>query len=304
MRSHANWRRFGPLSILLLLATCQAGLAQKPAARPAGDSAALAKAGREYLAALERGDSKQIAAFWSADGTYVDAAGHSYTVRELFGADGTAAGSPRPTFAVKNVQVRFVSNDVALEEGECETESPGAGAAQWGRFCALWVRQNNAWKLNHLQEWRLGEKPEAPELSILDPLVGQWSGEAGSVSMRVSAKWNSSKSFLHREVTTQQDGKPSHSASQEIGWDGASQSIKSWTFSSDGSHGEGTWSQVGNMWLVVTTRILPDGGSVTITHAYKFPDKNTILVRSIGGPDALDAASKFEIKLKREPSGK
>ena len=304
MRFPAGDPRCLVFTVLTLLIGGQTVLAQKPAVKPTGDAAALAKTAKDYLAALQRGDAKQIAGYWTSEGTYVDEAGQTFKVRELFGSGGTPPGSIRPHSTVKNVSLRFVTSEVALEEGDCETVSTGGTQPMQGRFAALWVRQNNTWKLDNLQEWRTQAKAAPASLSSLEPLVGEWSGAAGTVSMRVSARWNSNKTFLHREVSTKHNGKAALTATQEIGWDGASQAIKSWTFSSDGSHGAGIWSQEGNVWLVLTTRVLPDGSTVEVTHAYKFPDKNSMVVKAIQASADGDASRDFEIKLMRDSSAK
>jgi ketosteroid isomerase-like protein len=304
MRSYADRSLGLVIAAGLLLGLGQPVLAQRPPAKPTGDSAGLAKTAKEYLAALQRGDSKQIASFWTSDGTYVDETGRSFKVRELFAPGGTSPGSIRPHTEIKNVGVRFVTADVALEEGDCETESAGGTSPMQGRFVALWVRQNNTWKLENLQEWRVQAKAAPTSLTVLEPLVGEWSGSAGPVAMRVSAHWNSNKTFLHREVSIKHEGKVAVTATQEIGWDEASQAIKSWTFNSDGSHGEGIWSQQGNVWLVTTNRILRDGHTIEIAHAYKFPDKNTIVVKAIQSGESSDAGRDFEIKLTRDAGAK
>ena len=49
----------------------------------AADEAGVRQAGKDYLAAVERGDAKAMADFWTADGTYTDENGRSFKAQQL-----------------------------------------------------------------------------------------------------------------------------------------------------------------------------------------------------------------------------
>jgi hypothetical protein len=116
--------------------------------------------------------------------------------------------------------------------------------------------------------------------------------------MRITAKWDANKKFLRRELSIT-SGTASLAGIQIIGWDPASQDIKSWTFLDDGSYAEGIWSREGNVWMVLTSRALPDSKMSSATQIYKFPDKNTMVWKSIRGSVDGQATDDFEVTLKR-----
>src|SRR5262249_42359175 len=159
--------------------------------------------------------------------------------------------------------------------------------------------QENRWKLDSLHETRgQAQSPENP-LASLGVFVGDWSGESDKATIRVTAKWDATKKFLHREITIKV-GKATLVGTQEIGWDPVTRRIKSWSFLDDGSYGDGIWSLEGNAWMVLSSRVLPDGKTATATHIYKFPDKNTLVWKSIHGSVDGQPSDDFEVKLRRE----
>ena len=46
-----------------------------------------------------------------------------------------------------------------------------------------------------------------------------------------------------------------------IGWDPATEQIRSRVFDSDGGFGQGTWKKKGNRWYIQQSGVLPDGRS-------------------------------------------
>ena len=145
------------------------------------------------------------------------------------------------------------------------------------------------------------EQPPAAnpaQVASLGVFVGEWSGEINKISVHISAKWDANKKFLHRDITMT-SGKATLGGTQIVGWDPITQQISSWMFSDDGSYAEGVWSLEGNLWMVLATRVLPDRKISQSTQVYKFPDKNTLVWKSIGGSIDGQPAEDFEVTLKR-----
>jgi hypothetical protein len=94
-------------------------------------------------------------------------------------------------------------------------------------------------------------------------------------------------------------GKSSIIGTQQIGWDPLAQQIRSWMFSDDGSFSEGLWSREGYLWIVLASKVLPEGQVSQATQVYKFPDKNTIVWKSIRCSIDGQPTDDFEVVLKR-----
>lgn len=262
--------------------------------------AAIRQAGKDYAAAATRGDVKTLIEFWTADGTYTDQNGGAVKIRDLSAQDyaNTAIGSAgsNPT----NASVRFVTNDVAVEQGKYTSPAFNGEPPSMARYTALWVFDGKRWKLDSIQESR-ADLPGANELASLQVFAGDWSGEIDKINLRISARWDANRKFMSRQITMG-SGKSALSGLQEIGWDPGLQQIKSWTFSDDGSLCEGLWSIEGNVWMVLSRRILPDGRTAEATQIYKCRDQDTIVWKSIDGSVDGQPVDDFEVVLKRSSS--
>jgi ketosteroid isomerase-like protein len=262
--------------------------------------AAVRQAGKDYAAAAARGDVKALIEFWTADGVYTDPTGNTIKIRDLLtqGYANTALGNVWSNPA--DSTVRFVTDDVAVEQGK--VASPAMNGAPTSRYMAIWVLDGGRWKLNGVHVTQSGDFFLANQFASLQAFAGDWSGEIDKINLRILARWDANRKYMSRQITMG-SGKSALTGLQEIGWDPRLQQIKSWTFSDDGSLCEGLWSMEGNVWMVLSTRILPDGRTAEATHIYKFRDKDTIVWKSIDGSVDGEPVDDFEVVLKRS-SGK
>jgi ketosteroid isomerase-like protein len=265
----------------------------------AQDEAALRQASKEYLAAVQRNDSKAMAEFWTPTGVYIDESGQSFKARDLLERSAGSKEAVRPPAKLTATTLRFLTADSATEDGTSEMTTPGKSSPIKGRFSAIWIRQNGKWKLDSLREFRIASESTSERLSELEPLLGEWSGEKGKVTMHVTASWNPTKTFLRRELSMVSGGKIVFTAQQQIGWDPIRQQIRSWVFDGDGGYGEGLWSLEGNVWMVQTRGVHPDGKASQATHIFKFVDRNTLVWKSLNATIDTQAAPDLEMTFAR-----
>jgi uncharacterized protein (TIGR02246 family) len=263
----------------------------------AKDEAAIRQASSDYLAAIAKGDTKSLADSWTADGICTDEAGHTVKVREQLAKSGEPQAGPSPRAKPADTKIRFIANDVAVEEGSIESPPVDGGPVVKGRYSATWLRQDERWKLDNVQEIHT-EAANVDQVVALNVFAGEWKGEKNNIAVSISAKWDANKKFLQRKVTMTA-GKSSIVGTQQIGWDPLSQQIRAWMFSDDGSLSEGVWSREGYFWMVLASRVLPDGQISKSTQVYKFPDKNTLVWKSVGCSIEGEPTDDFEIVLKR-----
>jgi uncharacterized protein (TIGR02246 family) len=253
------------------------------------DEKAIRDAGIAYQEALARGDGKALAALWTADGDIVDDHGVVTKGRDTVAlTPPPAADAPRPEYRVHGTSLRFLTPDVALEDGMIDVVLPGSATPQSGRFSATWVRQGGAWKLASLREGQLPAPTGAAQLADLDWMVGDWvvtdnapvdaKAEARPM-IEVAVRWNAGRTFLLRDMKiTPPTGAGESSAplhvTQRIGWDPLSRQIRSWVFSADGGHGDAFWSRDGDSWLARTTAVLPDGSQTSSLNVYTYDGKD------------------------------
>jgi hypothetical protein len=118
-------------------------------------------------------------------------------------------------------------------------------------------------------------------LETLDWLVGDWVNADDDRSIEFNCHFAKNGSFLVRSfgIVTEKDVRMS--GMQVIAWDPASQSIRSWTFDSDGGFGEDTWTQSGNRYTIRAKYTLPDGGIASAINVFTFVDSNTCTWKSV-----------------------
>lgn len=261
------------------------------------DEQGLRAAAQRYREALDRGDGKALAALWTADGDIVDEQGNVLGGRTTVAATvPPAADAPRPAFRVNDTKLRFLTDAVAVEDGTVEVSVPGLTRPLKGRFSATWVREADGWKITALREDRLDAPPGAETLEDLDWMVGDWvilderAGKPAAAgqekpAIEMSVRWNANRTFLLRDVKIAAPGDAGDAAAlhvtQRIGWDPLSRQLRSWVFSSDGGHGEATWSRDGDSWVARTTGVLPDGSQTSSLNIYTFDGKNRCAWRSL-----------------------
>lgn len=282
-------RSLSTLRILCLLVAATGSLAAAEPQPREADAAAIRAAGESYKQALDRGDAAALAALWTPDGDIVDDLGNVLKARDAVAASGPAAEGPKPTFRITETSLRFVSADVAIEDGTVEVTPPGGTVAMEGRFSATWVRHEGAWKLAALREARAPEPAGRDALAGLDWMVGDWvvldgdGSGAAPVEMTMTVRWNDTRTYLLRDMKVKH---PAHGdrpleISQRIGWDPLARRIRSWAFGSDGSHAEATWLRDGQAWVAQTATVLPDGGQASSLNIYAYDGKDRCVWRSL-----------------------
>jgi uncharacterized protein (TIGR02246 family) len=295
---------------LLVVSTC--GLsAQAQTGQRQQDEQAIRRVAQEYLAALARGDAKAMGELWTANGDVVDEAGRSYPARSVILAESNESEAARPVVKLTGSKIRFLTSDVALEDGTSEVSHPMAkgdmtqGAAPLvGRFTVIWVKQDGNWRLASLRETRSDPPATAAQLAELDWLTGDWTGENGDTTIDISTRWNETHTFLLRDLKVLREGHVVFSGTQRVGWDPATRTIKSWVFDTDGGHGEGTWTKVGDRWLVQGSGVLANGQRTTSTNEYSPESKDAVRWRSSSAQNSGQSTSALDIQLVRKPAAR
>jgi uncharacterized protein (TIGR02246 family) len=259
-----------------------------PAAREA-DERAIREAVTKYQQALERGDAKMLADLWTADGDIVDDQGQVTKGREnAAGALPTGDPAARPVVHVSETSLRFLTPDVAIEDGTVEVTPQGSSTPVKGRFTATWVRQDASWRIAGLRESRLATDAGTSRLADLEWMVGDWTvtdnaaaqGATAGPPIEVSVRWNATRTFLLRDMKIAKDGSPATHITQRIGWDPLARQVRSWMFSADGSLGEGVWTRDGDAWIARTISVLPDGSQMSALNIYVYDGRDRCTWRS------------------------
>lgn len=283
------------------------------------DDGQIRAAAKAYVDALARGDGKACAALWMPDGDIVDDLGRFLDgVRAAEAIKPTPSGTVRPDVRLEETKIRFVTDDVAIEDGTVEIGPSGGTGATKGRFSATWVRHDGTWKLAALRECRAPEPSGPASLRELDWMVGEWAVEqkppaadaplapaAAQPAIDLTVRWNESKTYLLREMRIAPPGGGAGAGlviSQRVGWDPLTRRVRSWAFGSDGSHAEATWLRDDDgSWVAHTTSVRPDGSQTTSINVYAYDGKDRLLWRSLPTHVGAEHAAPVSMTLIRKP---
>lgn len=253
------------------------------AQRPNNDEAAVCKAVTAYVDAFNRGDAKNAASEWAEDGEYVTDEGEHLKGRDAIrkGLEGIFAES-RPHLDVDRPSVHFVTPEVATVEGTADVVAEGEAPSE-SSYIAIFVKQQNKWKLHSIRETALPSPPSHyDQLQELDWMIGHWVDRDENATIDTVCQWTKNKNFITRSFTASIAEHVELEGTQVVGWDPSTKTIRFWLFDSDGGFSEGTWSRDGNRWTIQSRHVLPDGRVGSSTNILTRVDQKTFTWESMG----------------------
>ncbi|MCA9076654.1 MAG: SgcJ/EcaC family oxidoreductase [Planctomycetaceae bacterium] len=238
-----------------------------------------------YVEAFNKHDAEAVGAYWTANGVSVAAEtgvrteGRAALVEE-FAAFFKAQPDARLSGQVENI--RMVRPDVATVEGTTVI-SFGDAVPVESAFSAVLVKEANEWLIDSSQERDLPVPSSSYDaLKELEWLVGTWKDQAEGAEVTTTVRWSPSRAFLLRSFAAQFGEGDEVQGTQIIGWDPMSQQIRTWTFNSDGSFGQGTVSRHDDQWMLKMWQVVSDGSLMSATKVMTRIDDDTMTVETVG----------------------
>jgi uncharacterized protein (TIGR02246 family) len=277
-----------------------------PAAQPAGDAAdktALQKNAEAFIEAFHSGDAKSVAAFWATDGEYTDLSG-----RRLKGRDdiekalhGFLMENKGLKVRIESESLRFLTPDVAVEEGISFTLRPDGSPPSRARFANVHVKKDGKWLLGSVTNTPYVPPSNHEHLRGLEWAIGNWSGEGEKgEAEHLQISWTDNQNFIVASFAATVNGVSVGRATHWIGWDPQAKRVRSWIFDATGGFGEGAWTKEGEKWVIKTTSVLQDGKKATATIALASAGAETLTLQaSERTVDGAAVPDRKEIKLKR-----
>lgn len=268
------------VSLLALAARPLNGRAGEAASRER-DEEAIRQTAAAYVEAVNRGDLRAVAEFWTEEGDFVDEADRMGKGRTLAAQEQIDAERNKTLTATLN-SVRFVTADVAIVDGIARLAPVPPGGPPMNHFTAVWVRSGGRWLLDAVRESAVSAEPSHHDrLKEIEWLLGDWAAEGDGPRLRLSSRWSADGNFILREIRLGTDDGREHSLSQRIGWDPRTGRLKSWTFDDRGGYGESLWARDGERWVVESRGVLPGGQRISGTHVYSPVDSATFIWESL-----------------------
>lgn len=292
----------------LALAAAMVGLTGQsaPAQGPkdkAAEEAALVKNAESFIEAFHKGDAKALAAFWTEEGDYTDLSGRQLKGREAIERAFAAmfADNKGLKVSVESESLRFVTPDVAIEDGITSIFTADGTPPSRTRYTNVHVKKDGKWLLGSVRDAPYVAPTNYEHLRGLEAAIGEWAGESeGGAVEHLTLSWTENQNFVLGSFATKVKGITVGSATHWIGWDPINKKVRSWIFDAAGGFGEGTWARDGAKWTVKTASVLQDGKKATATYALSRVDADTLSLlatdRTVDGAAVPDAKA---IKLKR-----
>jgi uncharacterized protein (TIGR02246 family) len=287
---------------LLLGLTARAGSAGQPEG-DRKDKEALAKNAEAFVEAFHKADAKALAAFWAPDGDYTDQTGRHLKGRAAIekAFQGLFSEHKGLKLRIDSDSLRFVTPDVAVEDGTTAVIPPDGGPPSRARYTIVHVKKDGQWLLGSVRDAAYAPPTNYGHLRALEWAVGDWAGEADNgEAERISLAWSDNQNFLVSSFTRTFKNVSVGGATQWVGWDPVAKHIRCWIFDATGGFGEGSWTREGKKWVIKTNSVLRDGKKAAGTYVITPVDADTITLqardRSVDGKSLPDGK---EVKLKR-----
>lgn len=271
------------LALAIAVSFSTAALAADPPAKTESDGPKGFAAA--YEAAFNKHDAAAVGKLWAENGVHVDretgerTEGRAAIQKDL---EDVFKAVPEVRIAIEPGTLRMIQPTVAQADGTATTASPDEEPVVVA-FTAVLVKNGDAWLLDNVEEMPMPQAQDSQDaLKPLAFLVGEWADEGDEGKTTSSFHWAAEGSFLVRSFKTHLSDEIQSEGTQVIGWDPRSKEIRSWTFNSDGSFGEATWSRNGSDWLIKSSQTLADGGAASGTYVVTPVDANTMTVKLIG----------------------
>jgi uncharacterized protein (TIGR02246 family) len=270
MTARHDWRLV--LAALVILAAAGTATAQQPKAA-ASDPAASAdeqKIKEGVTAFVEQFNAHKadgVAALFAPDARMVFRDGTEVNGRDEIkqSFEEAFAASPKSAISVVVDSIRFLTPDVAVEEGFTSNFPDGETLTSRGRYTVVHLKKDGRWLMQSARVVEEESLSAYGELASLEWLVGEWLDEGRTETVEASFRWDENKSFLLEDFQVIRDGAVVLKGTQRIGWDPQTKQIRSWTFDSAGGFGEAVWTTVEDRWVCKAKAVTPDGTSASAT---------------------------------------
>jgi uncharacterized protein (TIGR02246 family) len=248
------------------------------------NEAAIRKADEAYVKAYNKHDAKALADAWSPEAVYLNRVTGAEVVGRAAIAEQFAAlfkDQPEVKLDLSVQSIQFVSPNVAVEQGTARTLAPKAGL-EATEYSAVFVKREGQWLLDRVTDKAKEAAPSRYEqLKPLEWMIGRWVDKDDKVDIRTECQWTKDRSFIRRSFTVAVDGQPNMSGMQIVGWDPTTKTIRSWTFDSDGSFAEATWTFKKGRWFIENKGVLADGRKASMVNIIKQVDQNSFTWQTI-----------------------
>jgi uncharacterized protein (TIGR02246 family) len=236
------------------------------------DAKAVMALAESFEKAYNAHDAKAVTALFTPDAEIVSEDGEVWhgaaEIEAAFGA--VFEENPKATVEVTIDSIRFVSAEVAIEEGRTTVTHQPDEPADKSKYTVVHVKQDGKWLMASARDAPDELRSSDEQLKQLSWLIGDWIDESPTAVVTSSYRWADGNAFILGQFQTKFSGRPVLSGTQRIGWDPVAKQIRSWAFDSEGGFAGGLWTRDGDRWIVKATGVTRDGKQASATNIYTF----------------------------------
>ncbi|MFG0336319.1 MAG: YybH family protein [Maioricimonas sp. JB049] len=267
---------------VLLCSIPRTGTAQDDVATDAtsAEETAIHQAAIRFVELYNVGDADGIAELFAPDAEIMTRSSDVVHGREAIRGSFAKmfARVPEAAISLKVNDLRFLTDDVAVERGVTTYYPDGETPTVESRYTVVHVRKDGTWLIAASRTVEDVVLSNREHLRELEWLVGDWVDEGADSVVEASYAWSDDGSYLLQSFRVRTAAGVLMEGTQRIGWDPQTQRIRSWIFDSDGGFGEGVWMQVGEEWVVQLQSVLQEGASASSTRRLKRRGNDHIIV--------------------------
>ena len=212
--------------------------------------------------------------------------------------------SPKGSISVVVDSIRFLTPDVAVEEGSTNMFPDGDTLTARSRYTVVHLKKDGRWLMQSVRVVEEESLSAYGELQSLEWLLGEWIDEGRTETVEATFRWDDNKSFLLEEFQVVREGAVVLKGTQRIGWDPQAKQIRSWTFDSAGGFGDAVWTPVGDAWVVKAKAVTADGTSASATRTLTQAAKDRVIWTAtdrLAGDERLDDLAVTMVRKPPQP---
>ncbi len=264
---------------------------------------AIYQAAIQFVEAYNAKDATAIAELFGPAARLEEAEGLIVEGRDAIQEAFAAAfeDNPQAAISVAMDSIRFVTPDVAVEEGAVEFFPDGETLTSRSRYVAAHLNQEGAWRMVSVRTLEREVLSNYEHLRELEWLIGDWIDEGADADVETSCYWDEHRNFLLQDFQVIEDGEVTLKGTQRIGWDPQAKQFRAWIFDSDGGFGDARWTRVENQWVIKSSGVAADGSAVSGTRTLTLLDPDHLLLSSADRIHGEERLPDFEVTLVRQP---